>query len=136
MKTHAQLTRREFAGVAGAAAAASIFTIVPRNVLGGPGQTPPSEKVNMAAVGAGGQAGGDIAGLAQVGANFAAFCDVDDKKAADTYKKYPNVKKFKDFRKMLDTVDKEIDAVLVGTPDHFHAVATMGAIKRGKHVYC
>lgn len=68
--------------------------------------------------------------------NIVALCDVDWRHAADTFKKHPNVKKYKDFRKMLDAEDKNIDAVTVSTPDNIHAVAAMRAIKMGKHVYC
>ena len=123
-------TRREFIGKAGAVAA---FTIVPSFVLGANGQTPPSDKLNIATIGCGGMGGVNINMLG--GQNFVALCDVDDKKAKDTYDKYPNAPKFKDYRKMLEKHDKEIDAVLVATPDHTHAVAAMAAIKMGKHVY-
>ena len=64
-----------------------------------------------------------------------ALCDVDWGYAAQTFEKYPQAKKYKDFREMLDK-EKDIDAVVVGTPDHTHAVVSMAAIKRGKHVYC
>jgi predicted dehydrogenase len=70
------------------------------------------------------------------GENIVALCDVDWHHAADTFKKHPDVKKYKDFRKMLDAEDKNLDAVTVSTPDNIHAVAAMAAIKRGKHVYC
>ncbi|GAA4237963.1 Gfo/Idh/MocA family oxidoreductase [Postechiella marina] len=67
--------------------------------------------------------------------NIVAFCDVDDKAAATAYKMLPNVPRFKDFRVMLDKMDKAIDAVIVSTPDHTHFAATMAAMERGKHVY-
>jgi len=65
-----------------------------------------------------------------------ALCDVDWRHASGTFRRYPNAKKYKDFREMLDKEDKNIDAVVVGTPDHLHAIVSMAAIKRGKHVYC
>jgi predicted dehydrogenase len=118
----------------GAAAAAAAFTVVPRHVLGGPRRVPPSEKVNIVGVGIGGQGGHDIDQLNSQ--NIVALCDVDWRHAAGTFRRYPNAKKYKDFRKMLDEEDKNIDGVVVGTPDHLHAIVSMAAIKRDKHVYC
>ena len=116
------------------AAAVAAFTIVPRHVLGGSGNTAPSEKLNIAGIGVGGQGGGDIGNVSSE--NIVALCDVDDRRAAGTFNKFPKAKKYKDFRKMLEKENKNIDAVVVATPDHTHAVATMMAIKMGKHVYC
>jgi len=118
----------------GAAAAVAAFTIVPRHVLGGPGKTPPSEKLNIAGIGVGGQGAADLNGVDSQ--NIVALCDVDWGHAAGTFRRYPKAKKYRDFRKMLDEEEKNIDAVTVATPDHIHAVASMAAIKRGKHVYC
>ena len=115
------------------ATAAAAVTIVPRHVLGGAGQTPPSEKLNIAGVGIGGQGASDLEQVA--GQNIVALCDVDWDYAAHTFQKYPKAKKYKDFRRMFDE-EKDIDAVVVGTPDHIHAVVSMAAIQRGKHVYC
>jgi len=126
-----KLSRRDFIGAAGAVAA---FTIVPRHVLGGPGNTPPSEKLNIAGIGVGGQGASDLQALESQ--NIVALCDVDWRHADGTFRRYPNAKKYKDFREMLDKEDKNIDAVVVATPDHVHAPASMAAIKRGKHVYC
>ena len=130
-KNRAILTRRNFLRTAGAAAA---FTIVPRSWLG-QGQTPPSEKLNIAGIGVGGMGAGDIGAVAP-GNNIVALCDVDSRRSAETLKKFPDAKQYRDFRKMFDEMEKNIDAVVVATPDHFHAVAAMAAIKRGKHVYC
>ena len=128
------ITRRRFLKGIGAGAVA--FHVVSAEVLGGPGKMPPSEKLVLAGIGAGGRGGSDIRAVASLGHEFIALCDVDDKRAAGTYKKFPKAKTFRDFRKMLDAVDRQIDAVVVGTPDHTHAVAAMAAMKRGKHVYC
>src|SRR5487761_2227497 len=125
------VNRRAFLTTSAATVAA--LTLIPRHVLGGPGQTPPSEKLNLAFIGAGGRGADDIAELK--GENIAALCDVDWERAADIFKQFPNAAKHRDFRLMLEK-EKGIDAVVVATPDHSHAVATMAAIKHGKHVYC
>ena len=127
------LTRRQFVKKAGATVAT--FSIVPRYVIAGSGQTPPSEKLNIAGIGVGGMGAGDIGAVAPNN-NIVALCDVDTKQAAATLKKFPDAKQYRDFRKMFDEMEKSIDAVVVATPDHTHAVAAMAAIKRGKHVYC
>jgi predicted dehydrogenase len=126
-----RLSRRSF--LSGAAAAAA-FAVVPRRVLGGPGRTSPSEKLNVACIGVAGMGGNDTAQMSTE--NIVALCDVDWKHAAGTFKKHPGVKKYRDFRKMLDKEGDHLDAVTVSTPDNIHAVAAMTAIKMGKHVYC
>jgi predicted dehydrogenase len=128
------LSRRAF--LASTSGTALTFTIVPRHVLGGPGYLAPSERVNVAGIGAGGMGGGDIATHARLGANIVALCDVDDERAAGSYKAFPKAKRYKDFRMMLDKEAGAIDAVTVGTPDHIHGVAALAAIRAGKHVYC
>ncbi len=133
MKHHASLTRRQFVRTAGTAVAG--FMVVPRHVVAASGQTPPSERLNLAAIGVGGQGGSDLEALAP-GNNLVALCDVDERRAAQTFAKFPEAKRYRDFHTMFDEMDKHIDAVLVATPDHFHAVAAMAAIRRGKHVYC
>ena len=109
--------------------------IVPARVVGADGQTPPSQKVRLAAIGAGGMGGADLGGLAPH-CDVVALCDVDWHHAAGSFEKFPNAKKFKDFRRLFDEAEMSFDAVLVATPDHFHAVAAMAAIQHGKHVYC
>jgi len=117
----------------GTAAGLAALTIVPRHVLGGPGHVPPSEKLNIAGIGIGGRGEGD---LDEVGSeNIVALCDVDEAYAGRVFAKYPKARKWRDFRTMLDE-QKDIDAVVIATPDHTHAVIAMAAIKRGKHVYC
>jgi predicted dehydrogenase len=133
VKTQAYYTRRQFLRAASVTVAA--VTIVPRHVLGGPGQTPPSEKLNIAAIGVAGMGAGDIEAVAQNN-NIVALCDVDARHAGNTFKKFPQAKPYRDFRKLFDEMEKEIDAVVVATPDHCHAVAAMAAIKRKKPVYC
>ncbi|MBS0265268.1 MAG: Gfo/Idh/MocA family oxidoreductase [Planctomycetes bacterium] len=136
--TPASATRRKFLTTAGLATGAAVFnfTIVPRHVLGGAGFVAPSERINLAGVGAGGMGGGDIATHAKNGANIVALCDVDTQRAAGSFQAFPQARRYTDFREMIDKEARHIDAVSVGTPDHTHAVATMAAIRAGKHVYC
>lgn len=123
------LTRRKF--IATTAAAASVFTIVPRHVLGA-GEPPPSERLNIAGIGVGGMGAGNLENLK--GQNIVALCDVDHDYAAKTFTKYPNARIWTDYREMLEQ-QKDIDAVLIATPDHTHAVIALAAMRAGKHVY-
>jgi hypothetical protein len=93
----------------------------------------PNNLLNIAAIGAGGMGAGNIKKCS--GENIVALCDVDLNRAAQTLNQFPDAKRFTDFRVMLDKMEKEIDAVIIATPDHTHAVATMNAMRRGKHVY-
>lgn len=129
MKTNVGIDRRE---VLAAGAAWAAVSIVPRQVLG-QGQTPPSEKLNVAAIGVGGMGSGDVRSAA--GHNIVALCDADRRAVENNLKHFPQAKSYDDYRKMLET-QKDIDAVLIATPDHHHAVATMMAIRLGKHVHC
>jgi predicted dehydrogenase len=97
------------------------------------GYKSPNEKLNIAAIGAGGKASSDIDGCSHE--NIVALCDVDEKQAARKFKEYEKVPKYKDFRKMLDKEGKGIDAVIVTVPDFMHATAAMWCMERGKHVY-
>jgi len=99
-----------------------------------PGKVSPNEKLKLAAVGAGGMGRSNIEACNTE--NIVALCDVDDVRAGDVFTKYPNAKSYKDFRKMFDAESKNIDAVIVATPDHTHAVVAMTAIRLGKHLYC
>jgi predicted dehydrogenase len=127
-------TRRDFlrtsATIASAAAAA---TIVPRHVLGGPRGIPPSEKMNVAGIGIGGMGAANLGNLQDE--NIVALCDVDHGYAAGTIQRYPRARLYKDYREMLDK-QKDIDGVVVATPDHTHAMISIAAMKAGKHVYC
>ncbi len=131
MKKQAAVTRREF--VATAAAAATVM-IVPRHAVAQSGKTPPSEKLRIAGIGFGGQGGADLQNLKDE--HIFALCDVDSVYSAGSFKKWPKAKPFHDFRKMFDEIENQIDAIVIGTPDHTHAVVAMAAMERGKHVYC
>ena len=126
-----KLSRRQFLGATTIASAA--FSVVPGGVLGLNGAASPNQKLNIAGIGIAGQGGQDLNQFKNE--NIVALCDVDWAHAAGTFKQFPNAKKYKDFRKMLEE-QKDIDAVVVATPDHVHAFASMMAIKMGKHVYC
>ena len=125
--------RRDFIRNSGLAAAG--FFIVPRHVLGR-GYTAPSDKLNLAAIGAGGKGTGDINNAFNKGENnVVALADVDWNQAKTSFTRFPDAKKYKDFRVMLDEMGKSIDAVTISTPDHFHAYAAMACMQLGKHVY-
>ena len=126
-----QFTRRQF--LRGATLSTAGFMIVPSAVLGLRGATPPSSKLNIAGIGFGGQGAHDLEQMESE--NIIALCDVDKHHAGHIFTKYSKAKQFTDYRKMLDEM-KEIDGVVIATPDHHHAFASMEAIKRGKHVYC
>jgi len=131
-RSDAGMPRRRF--LASAAAATAGLTIVPRHVLGGPGQTAPSDKLNVAGIGIGGMGKENLARCATT-ENILALCDVDfGGKAAEVFEKYPQAAKYRDYRAMLEERD-DIDAVIVATPDHSHAVIAMAAMAKKKHVY-
>ena len=130
MNSSRPLSRRAFLG---GSAASLAFLVVPRHVLGGEGQKPPSDKINVAGIGCGGKGTSDVDGMASE--NLVALCDIDERHAGGTFKKFPNAKKFKDYRVMLQEMDKQIDAVTVSTADHSHAPASMMAIQMGKHCF-
>ncbi|MCH8327264.1 MAG: Gfo/Idh/MocA family oxidoreductase [Candidatus Marinimicrobia bacterium] len=115
------------------AAAVTSFIIVPRHVLGGKGYQAPSDRLNIAAIGIGGQGASDLESLASE--NIVALCDVDQEYAAETFNLYPQAKRYTDYREMLEK-EKDIDAVLVATPDHTHAIISMAVLEMGKHLYC
>jgi predicted dehydrogenase len=123
------VTRREFVSSAGAIAAT--LTMVPRHVVAG-GGTAPSEKLNIAGIGVGGMGANNLKACSAE--NIVALCDVDSVYAAKSFNRFPKAKQYTDFRVMLDQ-QKDIDAVIVATPDHSHAMIAMAAISCGKHVY-
>lgn len=124
--------RRRF--LAAAAAAVAGFQIVPRSVLPGADQEPPSQRLNIAGIGVGGQGGGVLRQLAELGQNVVALCDVDSRYAARAFQAYPQAETFQDYRVLLDR-RRDIDAVVIATPDHMHAPVTVAALRAGKHVY-
>jgi predicted dehydrogenase len=126
-----RLTRRQFLRATTVSTAA--LMAVPGVVPGLRAKGSPNEKLNLAGIGIGGQGGSDLGQMESE--NIVALCDVDQQHAAHIFKKYPKAKQFTDYRRMLDEM-KEIEGVVVATPDHHHAFASMEAFKRGKHVYC
>lgn len=128
-----KVNRRSFIKATGAA---TVFTIVPRFVLGGTGYVAPSDTVYIAGIGAGGKGESDLTSCAQSKhAKISLLCDVDDRMAVNSRKNFPDASYHKDFREMLDKEHKNIDAVIVSTPDHTHAAAAMASMQLGKHVY-
>lgn len=128
-----RISRSDFlkAGAAGVAG----LTIIPSMAMGKTlGHTAPSDKLNIAGVGVGGRGSGVLKDLESQ--NIVALCDTDHKYSANTMKRYPNAKQYWDYRKMLDEMGGEIDAVMVATADHTHALVASSAIALGKHVYC
>jgi predicted dehydrogenase len=130
IETSGRINRRRFLGTTATAAA---FLIVPRHVVAGSGDAAPSAKLNIAGIGIGGMGASNLANLESQ--NIVALCDVDLNYAAGTIAKYPGAKVWTDYREMLEK-QKDIDAVLIATPDHTHAVIALAAIQAGKHVYC
>jgi len=128
-------TRRQFLTrtTLAAGAAALSFPYV-GNVLGA------NDRINVACIGVQGKGDSDSSDASSCGGNIVALCDVDTthlaKKAAQFSKKFPDVKQYQDYRKLLDEMGKDIDAVTVSTPDHHHGVAAIRAMKMGKHAFC
>ncbi|HNY86578.1 MAG TPA: Gfo/Idh/MocA family oxidoreductase [Candidatus Hydrogenedentes bacterium] len=133
MDTH-RLTRRAFlaaattTALAAAAPRVNAARVVPRKLS-------PNEKMNIAGIGVGGMGRGNVDACA-VTENIVALCDVDSKYAGGALAAYPKARRHTDYRKMFDAEDGQIDAVVIATPDHTHAVIAMEAVRRGKHVYC
>lgn len=133
-RQQSSLTRRQFLSRTALAAGVAGFTFpYVGRVLGANGQ------INVACIGVGGKGDSDTSDAARCGGTLVALCDVDqntlDKKAGQFSEKFPKLKKYQDFRKMLDEVGKDIDAVTVSTPDHTHGVAAIRAMKMGKHCF-
>lgn len=128
-----KMSRRSFLQRSGAAAIG--MTIIPGVAMGKKfsGVTAPSDKLNIAGVGIGGRGSAVINGVSSQ--NIVALCDVDWKYSKPVFDRYPNARKYSDFRKMYDEIGKEIDAVVVATADHTHAIVAANAMTMGKHVY-
>lgn len=128
------ISRRKFLST-GAKAAIGL-TIIPSTVLGKNfGHVAPSDKLNIAAVGIGGMGHANIKAV-EATENIVGLCDVDWKYAKGVFERFPNAKKYWDFRKMYEEMGKSIDAVIVATADHTHAIVSADAMTMGKHVYC
>ncbi len=140
------MDRRHF--IKTSAASAGLFSIVPSYVLGRDGKTPPSGKLNIAAIGIGGMGSANLHAVCKPlsrrkdgewpdanSQNIVALCDVDWDYAKRMFDEYPEAKRFKDYRVMLEEMGDKIDAVIIATPDHTHACIAMEAMRRGKHVY-
>lgn len=93
-------------------------------------------RLNVSGVGIGGQGRGNLDQIAKAGSTIVALCDVDEAQGGGTFTQYPQARRFRDFRRMLDELEGEIDAVAIATPDHTHAVAAVDAMRRGKPVFC
>ena len=128
---NSKISRRAF--LKNSAAAAAGLTIIPSSAVSGLGHKAPSDKLNIAGVGVGGMGGANIDAVSSE--NIVALCDVDWEYAKETFNKYPKAEKYYDWRKMFDEMGDQIDAVIVGTPDHTHAIVSIEAMKRGMHVY-
>lgn len=123
-----QSSRREFIQTAALAAAGVWMT----GCQTAPRKLSANEKLNIGIIGTNNRARADLSAVA--GENIVALCDIDDTFLAAVKGKFPQAKTYNDFRKLLE--QKDIDAVVVGTADHTHAVATAAALRLGKHVYC
>lgn len=125
------MNRRKFIG--GSVLAAASVSIVPRHVLGGVGYKAPSDKLNIAGVGVGGMGFGNLSRMDSE--NIVALCDVDWKYAQRAFDKYPKAQKFWDWREMYDKMGDQIDAVMIATADHTHAIVAAHGMTLGKHIY-
>lgn len=133
-QSFSRLNRRNFIRATGAGVA--LFNILPSRLVNGAENPSPNDKLNIAGIGIGSQGGADVGEVAKLGHNIVALCDVDENYAAKQFAAYPKAQRFVDYRTMLDKMGKEIDGVVIGTPDHTHAVIALEAMRRGKHVYC
>ena len=132
-----KISRRSFLSTTATAAAA--FTVIPSHAMGRVfGYQAPSDKLNIAIIGPGGMGGANMENV-QDTENIVALCDVDWPKVENRFKKHPckhpNAKRYSDYRKMYDEMKNIIDAVIVGCPDHNHAIIAADAITLGKHVF-
>ncbi len=123
-------SRRHF--IKGVSASTASLMVVPRHVLGR-GFQAPSDTLNIAGIGVGGRGRANVHGCASQ--NISALCDVDPGLASRTYREFPEARTYTDYRVMLDR-ESDIDAVIIATPDHTHAVIAAEAMRRGHHVYC
>lgn len=120
-----RITRRSF--IKGSAALAASISLIPQSVFGA------NEKLAIACCGCGGKGGSDIMGVSSQ--DIVALCDVDLARAGGSFRKFPEAKRYRDYRYMLEEMGDKIDAVTVSTPDHMHFPIAMAAMARGKHVF-
>ena len=130
IKVPTHSSRRQFLRASAAAAAGIVILKDSRSVAA----YAANEKLSIGIIGACGQGGSNTKNVASE--NLVALCDVDERRADETHKEFPRAKRYVDFHKMLDELHGRLDAVVVSTPDHTHAVAAVAAMKLGKHVYC
>jgi len=128
------IPRRGFLAGGAAALGAAAPLAVPRHVLGGEGHQAPSDTLRIAAVGVGGMGRNYLAGCK--GERVVALCDLDHARSAKVFETYPGATRYHDFRKMFDKEAGRFDALILGTPDHTHAVILMRALELRKHIYC
>ncbi len=126
-------SRREFLG--GAAALATV-SLVPSSVLGAQNQPSPSNRISLAGVGVAGVGFGQLEECEKAGFQITALCDVDFGYAKKAFDRWPQARRYRDFREMLEAEGDKIDAVYCGTPDHTHALVTVAALRRKKHMCC
>lgn len=127
-----QMTRRLFLRRTALAGAGCWLLADARSARGAPA----NERLNLALIGVGGRGQWFTSTMPNLGHNLVALCDVDDTKNPGIYEKLPQARRFKDFRKMFDAMAAGMDAVIVATPDHTHAVASAAALRAGKPVFC
>jgi len=120
------------AATAAATAACGPLLLAPASALG----YAANEQLGIALIGVGGRGQWFVETIPRIGQRVVAMCDVNDARAADSFKKLPEPPKYRDFRKLLDAEDRRLDAVIVATPDHNHAPISAAAMRRGKHVFC
>ncbi len=116
--------------------ATSAISVVPAGVVGRAGEKSPSQKPALAGVGVGGVGFGQLQELETAGFAIVALCDVDDVYAKKAYDRWPQTRRYRDFRDLLQAEGDRIDAVYCGTPDHTHALIALAALRRRKHVCC
>jgi predicted dehydrogenase len=129
---NSNFSRRDFLKTS-AATTAGLFFVVPSNAVSGLGHVAPSDKLNIAGIGIGSKGAVNLDNMNSE--NIVALCDIDWQYAKHVFDKYPAAKRYKDFRVMLNEYGKSIDAVVIATPDHTHAVTAMACMQLGKHVY-
>ena len=129
-------SRRDFLRSGAAAAAWATVALAPARVLAAADQPAPGSRVTLAGVGIGGVGHGQLQELDKAGFQIVALCDVDQDYAKKTFDLFPQARRYRDFREMLESEGDKADAVYCGTPDHTHALITLAALRRKKHVCC